>query len=429
MRYPLGIITVFVALALTPLTASAQVLLKDGRVHTVSGEVIEDGNVLIGKDGKIEVVDKVLLTPPGVEVIDCKGKEITPGLIDANTSLGLVEIWAVKGSKDVDPGFKGDLIRSAFQASDGFNPNSVAIPITRSGGVTSVVTYPSGGLVSGQAAWIDLLGESASFGSIVEPSISMRINLGERGASATGGSRGGAILTLRELFDDVSFFQKNAKNFDQNRARTLTASRLDLLALQPSLDGKQPVAFHAHRESDIRAILAFSKSKGIRPIIVGGDEAWRVAKELAASKTPVVLNSMNNLPTRFESLGARADAAAILQKAGVTVVLSSFDSHKVATLRQFAGNAVREGLSHAEALRAITLTPAKVMGMDKTHGSLEVGKIGNVVVWSGDPLELSSRVEHMFINGKRVDLDNRQERLFKKYRTLERRGEPAEPKP
>ena len=236
-------------------------------------------------------------------------------------------------------------------------------------------------------------------------------------------------MTLRELFDDVSFFQKNAKGFDQNRTRTLSASRLDLLPLQPTLDGTVAVAFHAHRASDIRAILKFSKSAGIRPIIVGGDEAWMVAKELAAQKTPVIIDAMSNLPFSFQSLAARAESAAILQREGVPVILSTFDTHKVRNLRQYAGNAVRAGLDHAEALRAITLTPAATMGMDKTHGSLEAGKIGNVVVWSGDPFELSTQVEHVFIHGKRVSTDNRQERLFQKYKTLQRRGEPAERKP
>lgn len=417
-----------IALTLLATSASAQVLLKNGRVHTVSGEPLEKASVLISADGKIEAVDPVIMSPPNYEVIDCEGKVITPGLIDVNARLGLVEIWAVDATRDTDPGFSDDLVRSAFRAADAFNPNSTVIPITRTGGVTSVVSAPDGGLVAGQAAWVDL-GHEEFFGEIIEPYVSQHVAFGVAGSGATGGSRGGAMLKLRELYDDVKFFAANKQNFDQNRTRELNASRLDLLALETTLDGQLPVVFEANRASDILSIVEFSRSVGVRPIILGGAEAWMVAEQLAEAKVPVIVNAMLNLPYRFEMLGARADNASMLADAGVPVILSSFESHNVRNLRQYAGNAVRAGMAPDAALRAITLTPAEAFGLADRYGSLEAGKAANIVVWSGDPFEHSTEVERMYIQGALVSLDNRQRRLFEKYRTLDRRDELPEPRP
>ncbi len=418
------ILTVLLTLIATP--ASAQFVLKGGEIHTVSGEVIPKGSVLIGKDGKIEAVDKVVLSPPGYEVVNCEGKVITPGLIDINTSLGLGDIWAVRNSVDGDGGTENDKIRSAFRAADALNPNNVAIPITRTGGVTSIVAVPWGGLVSGQGAWVDLGGENM-FSTLVDPYVVMSMHLGESGSNAAGGSRGLAMLRLRELYDDVAFFKQNARNFDQNRSRTLAASRLDLVALQDTVGGAKPVFIEAQRASDILAALEFAKAQKLKPVIVGGAEAWMVAEQLKEANVPVILHSMSNLPFRFEALGNRGDAVDVLHRAGVNVLLSSFESHNVRNLRQYAGNAVRTGLPHDVALKAITLGPATALGKDKDYGSLEKGKMANVVVWSGDPFEHSTRVERMFIAGKDTSLDNRQQRLMEKYRNLDRRAEPAKP--
>ncbi len=408
--------------------AHAQVLLKDGRVHTVSGETLEKASVLIAEDGTIEAVDPVIMSPPGYEIIDCEGKVLTPGLIDVNARLGLVEIWAVSATRDTDPGFEKDPVRSAFRAADAFNPNSAVIPITRTGGITSVIAVPQGGLVAGQGAWIDLFHESF-FGQVAQPYVSQHIAFGRRGASATGGSRGGAMLKIRELYDDLAFFIENKRNFDQNRTRKLHASRLDLLALESTLDGQIPVVFEVERAADILAIVNFAADVGVRPVILGGAEAWMVADELAEAKVPVVVNSMVNMPFRFETMGARADNAAMLSEAGVPVILSSFESHNVRNLRQYAGNAIRAGMKPEAALRAITLTPAETYGMADDYGSLQPGKVANVVVWSQDPFEHSTRVEHLFIRGQKTSLDNRQKRLFETYRTLDRRSEPPEPRP
>ena len=423
--------TIFVALLMCtvfPMAASAQTVLKGGEVHTISGDVIEDGIVIVGADGRIQAVgDASTSLPSGADVHDVSGKVITPGFIETRSSLGLVEIWAADGTRDVNPG-GDDPIRAAFRASDAFNPNATAIPINRAGGVTSVVATPRGGLVSGQSAWADLAAPDSSvaaFGHLVGGPVAMNIRYGEAASEVTGGSRGGAMELLRELYDDVMFYRQNRENYDANRARKLSASRLDLEALATTIDGGLPVFIRAHRASDIRAVLRFSEEHGLNSVIVGGAEAWLVKDELAEREVPVIVDPLTNLPSRFESLGAREDNAALLAEAGVDVVLSTFDSHNVRNLRQYAGNAVRAGLSHADALEAVTLAAAEAAGRQADYGSLEAGKVANIVVWSGDPFEFSTDVEQLFIQGREVSLDHRQRDLFERYRELERRGTPA----
>jgi imidazolonepropionase-like amidohydrolase len=394
--------------------------LEGATIHTVSGEVIDQGVVVIGADGKILAVgDATTSVPEGADVVDVSGKVITPGLVESFTNMGVVEVSMVGNTVDRDAG-GDDPVRAAFQVSDGFNPNSVLIPVSRTGGVTSAVVAPGGGLVSGQAAWAKL-GPTAS---VELDTVAMVINQGERGAHAAGGSRGAAMESLRELYDDVQFYEDNQQNYDQNRARKLAASRLDLESLEETLEERLPVMFRANRASDIRAVLRFADEVGLKPVIVGGAEAWQLADELAEADVAVVVDPMANLPSRFDQLGARADNAAILAGAGVPVIISTFSTHNVRNLRQAAGNAVRAGMSHSQALEAVTEAPARALGRDDL-GSVEPGKAADLVVWSGDPFELSTRVDRLYIDGKTISLDNRQRQLFERYRELPRRAAPA----
>ena len=412
---------------LFPLQAAAQVAIEGGTVHTVSGDVIEEGVVLVGANGLIEAVGKAgaVAIPGGYAKVDAKGKVVTPGLFDAYTSLGLVEIWAVKASRHTDSG--PGKINAAHLASESFNRRSANIPIQRDGGVTDVVIIPEGGVIQGQAAHISLSDTSkAAFATILSPSVAMVVRVGARAASMLDTSRGGVFAKLRQGYQDARFYQKNKAKFDERRSRELSAPAGDLDALSKTFERGMPVIFLADRAGDIEAILTLTKAQNISPIIAGGAEAWMVRDQLAAAKVPVITNPLYNLPSNFEELGSRADNAALLQEAGVPVILSTFESHNVRKLRQIAGNAVRAGLEHDDALRAVTLTPATAMGAGKTHGSLEKGKVGNIVIWSGDPFEFSSQVEVMMIEGKPVSLEHRQKALLERYRKLERRGTPAD---
>jgi len=409
-----------------PAAAAAQVAIVGGEVHTVSGDVIEDGAVVIDAEGNIAAVGArgAVAIPAGVTVVDATGKVVTPGFVDTSSRLGMVEIEAVRSGRDTSSG-EGP-IRAAFEAADSFNPRSAVIPVQRTGGVTDVVIVPSGGLIQGRASWVELAGSVLSHATVVRRGVAMLLQLGDGASRHTGGSRGATALMLKRIYEDVRFFAKSPKAFDDNRSRKLVANRLDLLALGNTLDGKQAVMVRADRASDISFALQFAKAQGLKIMISGGSEAWMVADELAAARVAVMVNPLNNLPRSMSALGSRADNAALLAKAGVPVIIATFETHNVRKLPQVAGNAVRAGLPHAAALDAVTRQPAVAFGMGATHGTLEPGKVGNVVVWSGDPFELSTRVDAMFVRGKSVDPQaNRQRMLLERYRTLERRGPPA----
>ncbi|UQA62051.1 amidohydrolase family protein [Polyangium aurulentum] len=383
------------------------------KLHTGTGEVIEDGTIVI-ENGLIARVGKGVAVPAGAEKIDVKGAEVTPGLVDSLTAVGLVEVGLEPATHDDDQGGK-DPIRAAFRAADGYNPASSVIGITRAEGVTSVGVIPTGGLISGQSAWADLAGAAAP-DALAQSPLAMHVHLG-----ALNDDRGGpasALLRLREVLDDARTFQKNRAAWERNQSRPFSASRLDLEALAGTLGGKVPVVFHVDRAADILSTLAVAKEMGLRPVIAGGAEAWKVAARLSAEKVPVMVNPIEPGPKSFDELGSRADNAALLHAAGVPVVITTGDTHNARKLRQLAGNAVRAGLPHEAAITAITRAPAEALGMGARYGTLAPGKVANLVVWSGDPLEISTRAVAVVIRGKRVELSNRQTALLARYRKL-----------
>lgn len=400
------------ALALPAIAVAQDVAVIGGTVHTVSGDVLEGATVLV-RGGTIAAVGHDIEVPAGVPTIDATGRVVTPGLFDATTSLGLVEVGAV--SSTVDARLEGDPVRAAFDVVDGINPRSTLIPVSRAAGLTTVLSAPGGGLISGQAAIIDLAGSSAGE-MVVRPRAAMMANYN---AGAAGGARGGASLRLREVLDDARFWRDNHAAFSAGRTRGVAASRLDLEALGPVLDGDVPFIVGVHRASDIEAVLRLADDFGLDLVIAGGSEAWMVADRIAATGVPVILKPLNNSPSGFDRLGARFENAALLDRAGVDVIIGSFNSHNARWLLLEAGNAVRFGLPWDVALRAVTLAPAMALGIGDQYGSLEPGKVGNLVVWTGDPFELSTDVEAVVIRGSTMSLDHRQLELFRRYRELD----------
>ncbi len=388
-----------------------------GTVHTVAGAVLEGATVLV-RDGVIAAVGADVEVPAGVPILDAKGRIVTPGLFDATTSLGLVEVGMV--SSTVDARLEGDPVRAAFDVVDGINPRSVLIPVNRAAGLTTALSTPGGGLISGQAAIIDLAGSSADE-MLVKARAAMVANYS---AGAAGGARGGASLRLREVLDDARFWRDHQAEFSTGRTRELSASRLDLEALGPVLAGEIPLIVGVHRASDIEAVLRIADDYGLDLLISGGSEAWMVADRIASAGVPVILKPLNSSPAGFDRLGSRFDNAALLDRAGVTVVIGSFNTHNARWLLLEAGNAVRFGLPWDTALRAVTLAPAEALGVGERYGSLEPGKVGNLVVWTGDPFELSTEAETVVIRGQATSLDHRQLQLFRRYRDLD--TEPAE---
>ncbi|MFO0760777.1 MAG: amidohydrolase family protein [Byssovorax sp.] len=383
-------------------------------VHVGTGEVLTDATVIVS-GGKIQQVGKGLAVPAGARVVDAKGMQITPGLSDAFTSIGLVEVDLEEPTHDDHEKGAGDFLHAAFRAADGYNPASVVIGVSRGEGLCSAGVMPSGGLIAGQSAWVDLDGATASEALVAAP-LALHVHL-DAGAGGDGFGHANALLRVREAFDDARTFSKNRASWERNQSRPFAPSRLDLEAMVPALGKKLPVVFHVNRAADILAALGLAKEFELKPIIAGGAEAWRVAPALAAAKVPVFVHPLAQ-PESFESLGAREDNAALLHAAGVTVGLSTFETHNARKLRQEAGNAVRGGLPHETAIAAITRVPAEALGLGARQGTLAPGKVANLVVWSGDPLEIGTRVVELLIRGKKIDLASRQSALLARYRRL-----------
>jgi imidazolonepropionase-like amidohydrolase len=402
--------------------AAQTVAITGGRVFPVSGPPIENGTVLM-RGGRIVAVGANVPIPADAQRIDATGKWVTPGLVDPQTQLGLVEVGQVQETRNMTArgeGERGDPVRAAFTVWDGLNPSSVLFAPAREEGVTTVVVLPSGGLIAGQGAIIDVVDGSVSDMMVRSP-VAMVAQVGSPDA-ATVASRGELMLRLREVLEDARFYARHRAAFEGANTRELAASRLDLEALQAVLQRRLPLLVQADKASDIESALKLARDYDLRLIIGGGAEAWQVADKLAAAKVPVLAGAMVNIPSSFSSLGARQENPGLLRRAGVTVALigtgNDPDAFNVRNIKQEAGNAVAYGMSWEDALRAVTLTPAEIFGVDDRVGSLQPGREANLVVWSGDPFEFSTRVEHVFVRGRQTWLPSRQNMLMQRYKTL-----------
>jgi hypothetical protein len=315
-----------------------------------------------------------------------------------------------------------DNIAAAFTVWDGLNPNSVMMAPARKDGITSFIVMPTGGLVAGQAALLDVV-PGTTTDMIIRAPVAMIAEIGDPQQAGVN-SRGELIVKLRELLDDTRFFQTHRDAFDRAQTRPFAASRLDLQAMIPVIQGKLPLVVVVDRASDIDAAMRIAREFNVKLMIGGGAEGWMMADKLAAAHIPVLTGAMNNIPGGFASLGQRQENAALLRKAGVEVALignaggGDEEAFNVRNLKQEAGNAVAYGMTWDDALRAVTLTPAEIFGVADRVGSLQAGREGNVVVWSGDPFEFTTRVEHVFVRGHEYTDKTRQDLLMERYRNL-----------
>jgi imidazolonepropionase-like amidohydrolase len=410
-----------IALAGSALASSAPTRAEDapvvaiahGRVYLPGGRPPLDDATVVLAGGKVRAVGANVPVPPGARVIDARGKVVTAGFIDADTAVGVVDVEMELQSNDTD--VRGQLV-PALRMVDGYNPRSALVPIARSGGVTSVVVSPRTGVLGGQSAFVDLAGETAA-DAVVRPSVAQVAHVDEPTVQESAGTRGGLWMALRTALDDARFYAAHKAQYDANASRTLTLPRAGLEALLPVLRGEQPLVVTAHRASDIATVLRLSDDFKLKVILEGATEGWLVADELARRKIPVIVDPLADLPERFDRLHARPDNAALLSRAGVPVIVSTFSSHQVRLLWQRAGNAVRNGMAHDAAIRAVTEVPADAFGLTG-YGRIEPGAVGNVVVWSGDPLQTGTRVEHVFLRGREESLESRQTLLLERYRTV-----------
>lgn len=392
------------SLSVLPLAAQADdVMIRGATIHTMSKDgTLENTDVFIS-DGKIQRIGKDLPLPKDeVSVIDAKGRPLTPGFFAGITSLGITEVSAVKES--VDPGLALKEMHPEFNVVPAYNPNSSLIPVTRIEGFSFSLLGASaqGTIFGGQGQVVTLDGAYESF--IGQPVLF--INIGRDASSLSGDSRAAQWMLLNQVMDEADNPTTSSETALLTRAGRATISIY-------ASGGK--VVFDVDRASDILQTLRFARNYGLDPVISGGAEAWMVARQLAEAGVPVLLDPLVNLPSNFDSLGSRQDNAAILEAAGVTVAISGAGSHNARKQRQMAGNAVSYGLQHASGLAALTINPARIFGVDDRQGSIQKGMPANVVLWSGDPLEVTSAAEFVMIEGKTIKMESRQTKLRDRY--------------
>lgn len=403
------------ALAQTVAITGGTVVVGDG------SDPIESATVLV-QDGKVVAVGKDIAIPAVVRRVDASGKWVTPGLVVAVTDLGLVDVGAVDESNDSDA--RKSPFSAGLDLSHAINPDAQPIKISRAGGVTRAAVAPIGtdAIFGGQGAVIDL---GADPKAVMIPRAFQYVELGETGAARAGGSR---VAAWAELYDALSEARELAASPTGARRDDVRLTRRDAAALVPVVTGKQPLYVHVERAADIRMVLGLKKEFPlIKMVIVGASEGWMVAGELAEAGVPVLATPLGDLPANFEQLGATQSNVGRMKAGGVKVSLGAFfDQPRYAP--QYAGNMVAlskvpgaSGLTWNQAFAAITSGPAEAMGLGEKLGSLRPGRVGDVVIWDGDPLELSSGVVMVFIDGVEQPLKDHQTRLRDRYK-----GSPTE---
>lgn len=402
--------------------------IRNARIVTVSGPEIENGTVVI-RDGKIEAVGTNVSVPAGAQTIDGSGLSVYPGMIDAGTNIGLVEVpQGANGT--VDTSEVGDLNPNA-KAITAVNPHSAHIAVTRVEGITSTLTAPTGGLISGQAALINLLGTAQKEMAVV-PNFALVINYPRIGGG--GGGFGGfqppanlsetltanqrRVEEIRKMLRDAEAYGRALDAYAKDKSLPRPDRNVVLEPLIPYVRGEQPVIFRADREAEIRGALRFAEEMKLKPIILGGNDAWKVASLLKEKNVPVILTGVFSLPSREDdAYDVLYEQPAKLQQAGVRFAISTGDAGaEVRNLAQYAGMAAAFGLSKADAVKSVTLYPAQIMNVADRLGSIEAGKMANLVVTDGDLLEIRTRIRYLFIDGRPVVLSSRHTELNEAFK-------------
>ena len=393
---------------------AAGVLLRHVTVHTGSAQgTLEDVDVLV-KDGVVRAVGSALSSPGGVEEVDGRGRVVTAGLFGGLTAIGLEEVSLEPGTVDQNyaPGVQQPVLdmawRPEFDVAVAYNPRSPVVPVQRVEGISFTMLAPGslagGGFIAGQGAIAVLDGRYDA----LEGTRALFVNLGTGTLSLAGGSRAAQFMLLEQAIGEA----RNPAGIGDD-ARLLSAAGRGALA-RYAAGGR--VVFGVHRAADIRRVLDLAKRWGVKPIIAGAAEGWVVARELAAAKATVLVDPLVNLPGDFDQLDARLDNAALLHAAGVPVgfTQSGDATHNARKIRQLAGNAVAHGLPWDAALAAITTVPADAFGV-ADRGRIAPGARADLVLWSGDPLEVTTVAERVWIDGVPIPMRTRQTELRDRY--------------
>jgi imidazolonepropionase-like amidohydrolase len=422
MRTKLYFITVLLAcvtirvMAQVPKGKTGTFALTNATIQTVTKGVIENGTVIIS-NGKITAVGTNVTVPSGAQQIDCRGHWIYPGMIDGGTSLGLVEIGAV--ARTVDNNEIGDIIPQ-MKALTAINPNSVAIPVTRVSGVTTVIAAPDGGLIPGTAALINLNGYTpdqmfAGFEAVVVnfPNTGRRGFFDRRTDEEIKKASDKAMEKLNDAWDKAVQYHK-LDSVTNGKGVTYYP---EMQALLPVVRGQQMLMIEANASRDIQAALKWIKEKKVKNVSLSGvQEGWRVADEIAKAGIPVITGPVQAVPARDYDRYDRAYAnPGLMKKAGVKVAIRSSHTENVRNLPYHAAYAAAYGMGKEEALRAVTIVPAEIFGVADKLGSIEVGKVANLFVCDGDPFETKTNIKHVFIEGWQVSMESRHTQLYDEF--------------
>ncbi|NTS75807.1 amidohydrolase family protein [Catenovulum sp. SM1970] len=380
---------------------AASLAITNAKVHTQTAQGVLDNATIIIEDGKISAINPTSISADST--LDAQGKVLTPGFINSLNTLGLVEVSAVKRSQDAHD----DDATITFDPSTAFNPKSSLIPLMRKGGITSNVTMPHGGkdMFKGLLFAADTSGQ---FDSLVETRLGVLVELGAE-------SKGSRAMSLQKLTEKLTDANKALAKAKKDQAKDKKEPKRDELILQRLVKGEQKLIAYVDRATDILALLKLKQQFNLDLILASADDAILVTEQIVAAKVPVIVNADANLPEGFDSLHTSLSNPGKLAKAGVQVVLmTSGDTHMGYELRHQAGIAVAHGMDYQSALAAVTKNPAQVFGLSEL-GTIAVGQQADLVLWSADPFELSTKVEQLWIQGQAHSTESRIDKLRDRY--------------
>ncbi len=402
--------------------------ITNARIVTVSGATIENGTIII-RNGKIESFGSNVKAGSGVEVIDGKGLSVYPGMIDAATNMGLREINSVAGTVDIA---ETGTMNANAAAITAINPHTSHINVTRVNGTTTVLSMPIGGLISGQSAVINLNGATQSeMAVILNHSLIINFPQISTFAGFTPGvgprviefsqavtQRDKNVEALKKIFEDAAAYARARDAYAQNKALPFVPTDLRMEAMIPFLRGEKPIIFTANRERDIRGAVKFAGDMKLKAIIMGGAEAWKAADVLKKNDIPVIYTNVWSLPqSSDDGYDSMFEAPAKMREAGIRFCIGSGDDGANARdLPYQAGMAGAYGLAKDEALKAVTLYPAQILGIADRMGSIENGKVANIVVTDGDILDARTSIRYLFINGRLLPLTSRHTELYDAFK-------------
>jgi imidazolonepropionase-like amidohydrolase len=397
------------------------------KIFTLAGAPIEDGTVVI-HDGKIAAVGANVSIPAGAKVLDAKGLQVYPGLFDAITQMGLSEIGAVRATVDTT---ETGSINPDLVAATAVLPSSAHIPVTRAVGITEVLAVPASGgfdssgasnLIGGQASAMHLAGWTAAE-MLIRKNAAMVMDWPEIATQSLDFSTkekpfSDAKKDYDKAVDQLANWIEESRHYAQVAATSGAVYDRDvkLEAMIPVVRGEMPVLVFADKARDIRNAVEFCQKQNLRMILARGGEAWKVKDLLRSKSVPVILRPTLDYPIEDDDAYDRLmTQPAELLAAGVKIAFGSFDNSFARRLGQQAANAVAHGLAYEDGLKAVTLYPAQILGLDGELGTLETGKIANLIVTDGDPLELTTEVRYLFIKGQLTSTDNKQKDLYERY--------------